>query len=205
MKTSSLKIRAIFTDIGGVLLTNGWDKNMRKQAAKIFQLNEEEMNSRHTMMADLYEIGKISLDDYLDAVVFFEERSFTKAQFKKFMFDQSQPYAEVIDFMKTFKAEHQLKMISVNNEGRELMDYRIQTFKLYEFIDFFVTSSFVHLKKPDKDIFKLALDLIQLQPEEIIYIDDRLILVEVAQQMGMYGVHYTNRADLQKILEELML
>src|SRR6478752_7226483 len=147
------KITTLFLDIGGVLLTAGWGHESRNKAVKHFKLNAEELNERHHLTFDTYEEGKLTLSEYLKRIVFYEERSFSEQDFITFMFKQSLPFQDTIDFFKEIKKRYQLKIIAVSNEGRELNTYRIQTFKLNELFDAFVCSSFVHMRKPDSDIF----------------------------------------------------
>jgi putative hydrolase of the HAD superfamily len=186
------RIEAVFTDVGGVLLTNGWDNNARKLASARFHLDLEEMDSRHRMTFDTYEIGKISLDAYLDRIVFYEPRSFSKDDFKAFMYAQSEPYPEMLDLMRQTKARNGIKMAVVSNEGRELTEYRIRQFGLTSFVDFFVSSCFVHFRKPDADIFRMAIDMAQIAPEKTVYLDDRTLFVEVARTMGLQAIHHTS-------------
>ncbi len=185
-------ITTLFTDIGGVLLTNGWDRQARKKAIKLFKLDADETEERHNLTFDTYEVGKLSLEEYLDRVVFYEKRSFTKKQFREFMFAQSQPFPKMIEMMKQLKDEYHLKVAVVSNEGLELNDYRIKTFKLGQFVDFFICSGFVHFRKPDKDIFKVALNTAQVDPKKVIYVEDRPMFVQVAESLGIRGIHHVD-------------
>lgn len=193
----------LFLDIGGVLLTNGWDRNARQLAAKTFKLNLEEMESRHHLTFDTYEVGKLSLEEYLNRIVFYEKRNFTQKQFQEFMFSLSKPYPEMLDLIAEFKQKHNLKIAVVSNEGRELTEYRIHKFKLGKFVDFFISSCFVHLRKPDEDIYRLALDVSQVPPEEVLYIEDRLMFIQVAESLGIHGLHHTDFATTNKTLSKL--
>ena len=157
----AIPITALFLDIGGVLLTNGWDHHARKRAATNFKLEWDEMEDRHHLIFDTYEEGKLTLEEYLSRTVFYEERPFTRDQFREFMFAQSQPYPEMIELVTQLKVRHRLKIAVVSNEAREVNAYRIGKFKLNGFVDFFISSCFVHLRKPDADIFRLALDIAQ--------------------------------------------
>jgi len=183
-------IRGLFLDIGGVILTNGWDHTMRQKAAKVFNLDYEELNERHHLTFDTYEEGKLSLVDYLNRVIFYEERSFTSDEFRDFMFEQSQPFQDMIDLIKELKQRHGLKVGAISNEGRELMIYRIQKYELKKFFDFFISSSFVHYRKPDEDMFHMALDVSQIPPEQAIYIEDRPMFVDVAKSLGLNGIYH---------------
>ena len=162
--TTSPSITTLFLDIGGVLLTNGWDHNIRKGAADKFGLDYEEMDERHHLTFDTYEEGKLSLDGYLNRVVFYQERSFSREEFKAFMYAQSQPFPEMIELMCALKNQYGLQVAAVSNEGRELSLYRVQQFKLGTFIDFFISSCFVHYRKPDADLYHIALDIAQASP-----------------------------------------
>ena len=196
----AMPITTLFLDIGGVLLTNGWDRQSRASAAKVFALNLDELENRHHLTFDTYEVGKLTLDEYLARTVFYEERPFTREQFREFMFAQSQPHAEMIALVGNLKARHGLRIAVVNNEARELNAHRISTFKLDEFVDFFISSCFVHFRKPDADIFRLALDIAHASAEQVVYIDDQPLFVQVAQGLGIRGIRHT---DFQSTRAEL--
>lgn len=198
-------ITTLFLDIGGVLLTNGWGKEQRNAAIKHFKLDSEELNERHHLTFDTYESGKLTLSEYLKRIVFYEKRRFSEDTFIKFMFKQSLPYPDVISFFKELKRAHKLKVIAVSNEGRELNTYRISKYKLNELFDAFASSSFVHLRKPDADIFKMAIDMSQTHPENIIYIDDRHMFVEVAKTLSMHGIHHQGLETTKKQLKKFGL
>jgi putative hydrolase of the HAD superfamily len=189
-----MPITTLFLDLGGVLLSNGWDRTARELAAETFQLDRKEMDERHHLTFDTYEAGKLTLDQYLSRVVFYEKRNFTEQQFRDFMFAQSAAYAEMIELVRTLKAQYKLKIAVVNNEGRELNQHRIEYFKLGAFVDFFVSSCFVHVRKPDEDIYRIALDIAQVPPEQVAYLDDRLMFVQVAETLGIRGIHHTDYA-----------
>jgi len=203
--TRSPTISALFLDIGGVLLTNGWDHNMRARAADQFGLDYEEMNERHHLTFDTYEEGKLSLDEYLNRIVFYEKRSFSREEFKSFMYAQSQPFQEMIRLMTELKGRHGLRIAAVSNEGRELTTYRVQQFQLGMFIDFFVSSCFVHYRKPDADIYQIALDIAQVRPEDVAYIDDRAMFVDVARGLGIHGILHKDYETTQKALKTMGL
>jgi putative hydrolase of the HAD superfamily len=198
-------ITTLFLDIGGVLLSNGWDRQARQDAAQTFGLNYEEMNERHHLTFDTYEEGKLSLDDYLDRVVFHQDRAFSCDTFKKFMFAHSKPYPEMMALMQELKRRYHLKIAAVSNEGRELTEYRIRAFDLGGFIDFFVSSCFVHYRKPDKDIYRIALDIAQVRPAQVVYIDDRAMFVDVARTLDIRGIHHTGLASTRTALARLGL
>lgn len=199
------KITTLFLDIGGVLLTNGWDHHARQRAAERFGLDYDDMNERHHLTFDTYESGKLTLGKYLDRVVFDQSRNFSHEEFKEFMFQQSEPLADELDFYCRLKEQHDLVVAAVSNEGRELTEYRVREFDLRKLFDFFVSSCFVHLRKPDEDIYRMALDVSQARPHEVVYVDDRLMFVEVARKMGIRSIHRTDAATVRRELGELGL
>ncbi len=198
-------IRTLLVDIGGVLLTNGWDHLSRQEAARTFHLDWEEMDDRHRMNFDTVEVGKLTLEDYLDRVVFDRPRTFTRAQFRRFMFAQSQPFPEMLGLVRELKTRYELKVIVVSNEGREINAHRIRTFKLAEFVDAFVSSCFVGLRKPDVGIFRLALDLAQTPAREIVYLENTALFVEVAAGLGIRGIVHTDYRSTRARLAALGL
>ena len=198
-------ITTLFLDIGGVLLTNGWDHTMRQDAAKTFALDYADMDERHHLTFDTYEEGKISLDEYLNRIICYQDRPFSRQEFKAFMFAQSQPYQPMIELIRQLKERYQLKIAAVSNEGRELTVYRIKEFELGQFIDFFVSSCFVHYRKPDPDIYRIALDIAQVRPEQVAYIEDRSMFVEVAGSLGLHGIYHTGIETTRSALAELGL
>ncbi len=186
------QITTLFTDIGGVLLTNGWDRTARQRASATFNLDYAELDERHHLTFDTYEEGRLSLDEYLERVVFHVKRPFSKREFKDFMFAQSQPYPQMIELFQEVKARYGFKVAAVSNEGRELTEYRIRKYALDRVCDFFVSSCFVHFRKPDAEIYQVALDMAHVQPKQVIYIEDRALFVEVAQNLGFHCIKHEN-------------
>ena len=186
------KVICLFVDIGGVLLTDGWSHGASKIAAKMFNLDFEELKKRHTEALDTYENGKFTLEEFLDRTVFYEKRSFTPAQFRKFMFAQSKPYPKMIELVRRLKARYGLKIVVVSNEGRELNEYRIHKFKLDEFVDYFISSCFVHLRKPDAEIFRVALDTVRVQANQVVYFENTPMFVEIAESLGIRSILHTD-------------
>jgi len=181
-------ITHLFTDLGGVLLTNGWDRSLRQRTAEYFGVDPAQMDERHHLTYDTYESGKMGLWAYLDRVMFFEPLHFTHEQVIEYVLGQAKPFPEMIDLVKQLKARHGLKVAVVSNEGREVTADRIERFALREFVDFFIVSSYVHFRKPDEDIFRVALDIAQAEAHRVAYLEDRPMFVEVAAQMGMRAI-----------------
>jgi putative hydrolase of the HAD superfamily len=183
-------VTTLFLDIGGVLLTNGWDHRARRRAAKNFQLKFAEMEERHRSVFATYEEGRLSLEEYLSLVVFTRERPFTRAQFRQFMFAQSKPYPEMIALIGQLKARHGLKIAVVSNEARELNAFRIRTFGLDRFVDCFISSCFVHVRKPDAEIFRFALDIACAPTRQVVYIENTPMFVGIAEGLGIRSIHH---------------
>ena len=199
------KITTLFLDIGGVLLSNGWAHESRYLAAAKFNIDIPEMEGRHKLTFNTYELGKLTLDEYLNRTVFYKERDFTKDAFREFMFSQSTAHPEMIEMIITLKKKYGLKIAVVSNEGRELNAYRIQKFNLAGFVDFFISSSFVHFSKPDIDIFRVALDIAQVDAKEVIYIEDQPMFISIAESLGIKGIRHTNYESTSKALHSFGL
>jgi putative hydrolase of the HAD superfamily len=198
-------IACLFLDIGGVLLTDGWDHHARRRAAAAFRLGWTEMEDRHRLTFGAYEEGKLALEEYLSRVVFYQKRPFTRAQFRRFIFAQSKPYPETIDLVKRLKVRHGLKIAVVSNEGRDLNDYRIHKFKLDRFVDAFISSCFVHLRKPDAEIFRLALDIAQTPAMQVVYIENTPMFVQIAEGLGIRSILHTDTRSTRAQLASLGL
>jgi len=200
-----MTITTLFLDIGGVLLTNGWDRNARRLATQAFQLDPDDVEERHHLTYDTYEEGKLNLDEYLQRVIFCQPRPFSVDDFKSFMLSRSQPILGMIELVRSLKNHYHLKTIAVSNEGREINAYRIRQFKLDQLIDTFVSSCYVHYRKPDPDIYRIALDISQSSPAQVAYIDDRPLFIEVANSLGIQGILHTTLESTRAKLEELGL
>ena len=198
-------IRALFWDVGGVLLTNAWDHTQRAQALKHFLLedDDEEFHNRHEMVVSSFERGKITLEEYLDRTVFYRPRPFTREAFRDYMFSLSQPFPDVVQFAQSLSSSGKHFMGTINNESRELNYYRIEKFGLRNIFRLFISSCFVGLRKPESGIYRLALEVTQIPAEECCFIDDRALNLECAAKLGMDTIEMDSldqlRADLQKL------
>jgi putative hydrolase of the HAD superfamily len=197
------KITAIFWDIGGVLLSNAWDREQRQRTLKQFDLDEVEFESRHEMLVSSFERGKITLQEYLERTIFYRPRSFTLDAFKKYMFSLSQPIPETLQLANELSRSGKYLMSTINNESKELNLFRIQTFGLREIFSLFVSSCFVGLRKPEEAIYRLALDITQRPPEECCFIDDRPLNLDSASRLGMHVIRMENAEQLSQELESL--
>jgi len=184
-------ITCVFVDVGGVLLTNGWDHHARRRAVAKFKLNWAEMEERHRLVFEIHEEGKLTFEEYLSLVVFYEKRPFTRAQFRRFMCEQSKAYPDMIALLGQLKAQG-LKIAVVSNESLELNAYRIRTFELAKFVDSFISSCFVHLRKPDSNIFRLALDIAQTPAHQVLYIENTPMFVQIAEGLGIKSILHTD-------------
>lgn len=201
MEATSVKI--LFFDVGGVLLTNGWGHESRREAAKKFGLDYEEVNAMHNFIFNVYEIGSITLDEYLDTVVFNHPRDFAREDFKEFIYKQSVELPDTLKWLKKWKKDCGFRIISINNEGKELNDYRVKKFKLHDCFDAFISSCEVKMRKPDPGIFNLAMGVALAQPSQCVYFDDRIMFVHAAQKLGIRAYQHTSFENTKQILEEL--
>ena len=198
--TSAPPITTLFVDVGNVLLTDSWGPAMRQKAVDTFGVDLTDVAKRSQLTFEGYEEGKVTLDEYLTWVVFYEERPFSRTAVTEFMLAQSAAHPEMLDLVRALKTRYGLKIVVVTNDGREFIVHRIQRFGLKQFVDFFVVSCFVQARKPETQIYHMALDMAQVDPQEVVYIDDQLLFVEVAQSLGMHGIHHTSYASTRAAL-----
>ncbi|MGB8358162.1 MAG: HAD hydrolase-like protein [Bacteroidales bacterium] len=200
-----IPVTTLFLDIGGVILTNGWGHESRRLAAEKFNLNLSEFENRHHLTFVTYEEGKLTLKEYLNRVVFYQKRTFTPDQFRDFMFAQSTPFTKMIEFILKLKEQNRLKIAVVNNEARELNEHRIKKFHLNRFVDFYISSCFVHFRKPDADIFRIALDIAQIPAEHVVYIENTQMFVDVARDLGIRSIYHKNYLSTSAELDTMGL
>lgn len=195
-------ISALFWDIGGVVLSNGWDESARGEAARIFSLDPADFAERHRRAEDEFETGKISLETYLDRTVFFRERPFTREQFRNFIFAQSRENKETRVLLDELTAARRYFLAALSNESEELNVYRIHKFDLARNFIAFFTSCYLRLRKPDPHIYRLVLGITNRAPEECIFIDDRPANLEPAKALGMGTILFRSADQLRASLAE---
>lgn len=193
-------IRAIFFDVGGVLLTNGWDTQARKKASERFGLDWEELQERHELISSDFEKGRLSLDQYLACTVFHRERKFSADSFRAFMFEQSQELGNSLHLLQSLAEGGEYRLLTLNNESLELNLHRIETFQLRQYFSSFFSSCFLGVKKPQPEIYRIALQVTQEPAGRCIYIDDRELNLENASQLGMQTVHFQSLEQLREAL-----
>jgi putative hydrolase of the HAD superfamily len=194
------KITTIFSDIGGVLLTNGWDLPSRKDAAERFALDWNEFETSHESVVGDFEIGRVSLDEYLDCTVFQRPRPFTRDEFRSFLFSESQPQPGSLELVAELAGSGKYLLATLNNESRDLNNYRIERFRLRDYFSVFFSSGFLGVKKPDEKIYRIALEMTQRSPDECLFVDDRAENLEPARRLGMAGIQFHNAAQLREEL-----
>jgi len=194
-------VTALFWDVGGVILSNGWDRAARSEAAKKFGLDWEELQDRHELASPAFETGQITLDTYLQRTVFYRKRAFTRDEFVAFMFAQSEEFPESRAVLSALAQTRKYLLATINNEPLELNVRRIEMFNLRREFEAFFSSCFVRIRKPDEAIYRLALEVTQRRAEECLFIDDRELNLECARQMGMHTIHFQSAAQLRQELE----
>jgi len=195
-------IRTIFFDVGGVLLTNGWDRHSRARAIADYGLDAEDFAERHELIAADFEIGKLSLDEYLDRTVFYKEREFGRDSFVDFMRAQSQPIPGALELLAEVSAQGDHLLATLNNESKELNEFRIEAFGLRDHFALFLSSCYLGVKKPDEAMYRVAIDITQHRIEESLFIDDRELNLECSRLLGISSVHYENPEKLRAVLVE---
>lgn len=197
-------MKTIFLDIGGVILTNGWDHSQRLDAAEKFHIDWNEFSKRHTLYYPEHEEGRISLSTYLQKTVFYEKRTFTEDEFVNYMKSLSRPFEEMLVLFKDIHKQRKARIMFLSNEGKELAEWRISTYNLTDIGDCFVISSFVGYRKPSQEIYKLALDLSQAKKKDLLYIDDRKNLIDTAEALGIPSFQHTQIEETKKQLNRFL-
>jgi putative hydrolase of the HAD superfamily len=197
-------ISTVFWDVGGVLLTNGWDHAGRKNVLDYFGMDVEEFERRHPDPCDAWEKDLIDVEEYLAETVFYEARGFTPANFFNQMKAQSVELPDgALRILERMATSSHLELAILNNESRELNDYRLNEFDLTALFDCFFSSCYLGLRKPDEKIYARALDIVQRLPEEVAFIDDRPENVAAAAALGINGIRFQNPAQLMAELDAL--
>ena len=198
-------ITTLFWDIGGVVLTNGWDRNSRKLASDTFQFDYEEFQDRHDLSFPAFDAGQLSLNDYLDRTLFYRPRKFTREEFTAFMFAQSKEYPATRAVLDAVVSAKRYFVGAINNEPLELNQYRIEAFHLRRSFQVFFSSCYLHYRKPEEGIFRVALAVTQRQPQECIFIDDRPLNLEAPRRLGMSVIHHQSAEQLRADLHNLQV
>jgi putative hydrolase of the HAD superfamily len=193
-------ITAVFWDVGGVILSNGWDRAARAVAAKKFGLDWEEFQDRHELASPAFETGQITLDTYLQRTVFYRKRNFTREEFIDFIYAQSSEKPESRAVLNEIARTGAYLLATINNEPRELNEFRIRKFDLRREFDCFFSSCYLGVRKPDEGIYRLALEVTERGPEECVFIDDRELNLECARALKMRTIHFQNAAQLRQDL-----
>ena len=196
-------VTALFFDVGGVLLTNGWDRNTRRRSAERFQIDWDTMEERHELVVADFETGRLSLDEYLNRTVFHDPRPFSRDEFKSYMFAQSQPDPDAIATAAELAAARRYLMATLNNEARELNEYRLRHFRLRDSFTVFFSSCYLGLRKPDARIYRLALDLSLRTGDECVFVDDRPLNIDAARAAGLRAIRFESAAQLRRELASL--
>jgi putative hydrolase of the HAD superfamily len=198
------EISTILWDVGGVLLTNGWDHQQRDGVLTRFGLDRAVFEHRHAEVADAWERDEITAEQYLLHTVFFEPRSFTSAQFMEAMQQQSAVLPDsAIGILRELSASEEYVLATVNNESRMMNDFRLAEFGLLDLFDGFFSSCYLGVRKPDRRIYEIALDVLQRDPGEVVFIDDRAENVAAASSLGMHGIRYEGAVKLAEALAGL--
>jgi putative hydrolase of the HAD superfamily len=198
-------IDVVFFDIGGVLGTNGWDREQRAEAIAHFGLGEADFQYRHEELVGALEAGVISLDEYLDVTVFDAPRTFDRQAFKRYMFSLSKPWPDSVATAKAIAQRGDVRLMTLNNEAEELNAYRIEHFGLREIFAAFFSSCWLGARKPTRDIYHRAVGMAQVDPARALMIDDRDQNLAPARALGMRTILFQSAGALRKEIEALGL
>jgi putative hydrolase of the HAD superfamily len=196
------EITTLLWDVGGVMLSNGWDRDARKAACERFGIEEEEFEKRHALVDEAFEIGRLTLDSYLDSTIFYSTRPFSRGEFTAFIFAQSNANAGTLAVLGDLAGSRRYLMATLNNEGAELNEYRVRTFQLTRYFSAFLSSCYLGVRKPNESIYRLGLGIVQRPAEQCVFIDDRPPNLEPARRVGMRTIHFQNPAQLREDLTD---
>ena len=191
----------VFFDIGGVLGTNGWDREQRAAGRTRFGLDEE-FERRHAEVAGDWESGLIGFDEYLDITVFHSSRPFTREELRAFILAQSEPFPETIELARRVADRGRVKLMTLNNESEALNLHRIALFGIREVFSAFLSSCWLRCRKPSLQFFMRALAIAQADPTRSLFIDDREQNLAPARALGLRTVHYAGAAVLADALAD---
>jgi len=191
------EITTLFWDIGGVILTNGWDRASRKEAAAAFHFDWEEFQDRHDLSFPAFDSGQITLNEYLDRTLFYRQRSFTREEFTAFMFAQSKEFPDTRAILDKVSRSGKYFVGAINNEPLELNQFRIEAFDLRRNFLVFFSSCYVRSRKPEETIYRVALEVTQRPPEKCLFIDDRPLNLESPRRLGMNTIQHQNAEQLR--------
>ena len=200
----SSSVELVLFDVGGVLGSNGWDREQRDAAVERFHLDAEDFQYRHEETVGALEAGQISLDEYLDLTVFCEPRSFSKDEFRRFMFEQSVAWPDSIAVARDLADSATVRMATLNNECAELNEYRIEHFGLADIFPTFFTSCWLGTRKPTHEIYERVLGMTQADPSRTLFIDDRVQNLRPAEALGMRTMLFRNARELRKELSSVI-
>lgn len=203
-------VNQVLFDIGGVLGSNGWDREQRASAVAHFALDSEDFQYRHEETVGAFESGQITLDEYLDVTVFWQPRDFSHEEFKKFMLGLSTPWPESLDVVRRLRQNvrgrpTRVRMATLNNESRELNEYRIKLFGLCDLFDVFFSSCWLGVRKPTRQIYERVLGMTQADPSRTVFVDDREQNLAPARALGMQAIHFTSAEQLAQSLSRFGL
>jgi putative hydrolase of the HAD superfamily len=195
-----MAITHVFFDIGGVLGTNGWDRNDRREASTHFGLDHDDYKARHDEVIAAFEEGSLTLDEYLERTVFTRPRSFTPDDFKRFIYQQSRPNHDSIALARELAATKSVRMCVASNESEELSRYRIRLFGLTHIFDTFLASCWIGVRKPEPNFFERCLEITAARGEQSIFIDDREENIAAADAFGFKVILFQSAEQLRRAL-----
>jgi len=194
-----LSLTHVFFDIGGVLGTNGWDREQRARAIEKFSI-EDDFEHRHHQVVSEFETGAMSLEEYLDVTVFYTPRLFSREDFELYMLGLSEPNPYAIEIAKHVAGTGRVRLMTMNNESAVLNTYRIERFGLRPIFSAFLSSCWLGVRKPSRSFFERGIAIAQADAERSMLIDDRDQNLAPAAALGMQTIHYTDPESLARSL-----
>jgi putative hydrolase of the HAD superfamily len=195
---------AILFDVGGVMLTNGWDHVERAAVLKHFSLDRTAFEARHEKPYDALERDTIDMYAYLETTIFHEPRTFTPDDFIAVMKSQSVPIpSNAMGVLREISTSCKFLVGVLNNESRLLHEYRMEKYGLEPYLEIQLSSCYLGMRKPDADIYRRAIDIVGRPANRILFIDDRAANAQAARDAGMQAIQFLGEDQLRAQFREL--
>ena len=192
-------IRTIFWDIGGVVLTNGWDKGQRSRVLSRLGVNLEAYEEVHERANYYWERGLMTAKEFFAQTVLQANPHLDltfETLWPQVCAESKVLHAECLDMLSELKEQGSYRLATLNNESRELNEYRLDAFKLRSLFDYFICSGYVHEMKPLPGIFRSAIDVSGFAARTALFIDDKSENCAAAEALGMHVICFKTPRQL---------
>jgi HAD superfamily hydrolase (TIGR01509 family) len=192
-------IRTLFWDIGGVVLTNGWDIDQRTKVLSRLGVDLEAYEEVHERANYYWERGLITAKEFFAQTVLNPNPKLDLTfdiVWKQVCAQSKVLHPECLDILAELKRQGRYRLATLNNESRELNGHRLDAFKLRSLFDYFICSGYVHEMKPLPGVYRSAIDISGFEARTALFIDDKEENCESAKVLGMQTIWFKNPEQL---------